>query len=328
VAASYATGTAISPTDLLQKLVAWLVAQGWTQNMSQADGGGWRAHLSKNGQYVNLRAIVNSATAWTYQSGTVGYGIGFYLGDGFSSGSAWNAQSGAPLSSGTSNVVGAGMFLPSGAISAYHFFDNGSDHVTVVVERTFGNCAHMGWGPSLVKTGYTSDCWYFYGSSSSYYNVYCPTSPVPGYDQSAAAPMAPNLSYGGGMFANAFVRVDATEFSYRWVGLTINSGTSTGYTGRSALNSLNASGSTTYMTEFPAIGLMASRAWQTAFPGALLLPLHCFLRSLNARWIPLGYPPTVFYCGAVGHGFESGDIYTVGGVNYMLFPGFVVLKAA
>jgi hypothetical protein len=328
MAASYATGTATDPIDLLQKLVTWLVAQGWTSNMSAADGGGWRAHLSKGGQYVNLRAIVNSAAAWNYQYSTAGYGIGLYLGDGFSSGAAWNAQSGAPLSSGTSNPVGAGMFLPSGAIYAYHFFDNGSDHVTVVVERTFGNCAHMGWGPSLVKTGYTSDYWYFYGSSSSYFNVYCSTSPVPGYTETAAAPMVTTLLYSAALMANAFVRVDATEFSYRWAGFSNGSGTYSGYTGRSALSVLNVSGFTSLWDEFPSIGLMKDRAWQTAFPGALLLPLHCFLRSISARWIPVGYPPTVFYCGAVGHGFESGDIYTVGGVNYMLFPGFVVLKAA
>jgi hypothetical protein len=328
MAASYSTGTASDPRDLVEQLSAWLVAQGWTWLYSAAVGSGFREHLSKGGIFVHLRSIENENNAWTYQSSTPGYGLGFYIGDGFNSALAWNAQSGAPLSSGTSNLVGAGMFLPSGPISAYHFFDDGFDNITIVVERTFGNCVHMGWGPSLVKTGYASDFWYFYGSAPSYYNAYAPYSPIPGYDQSADAPMAPTLFNAGALYSNAFVRVDESEFAARWVGFTGSSGTSTGFTGRHALNVFNTSAYTTYMTEIPAIGLMASRAWQTAFPGALLLPLHCFLRSVNARCIPIGYPPTAFYCGAVGHGFESGDIYAVGGVNYMLFPGFAVLKAA
>ncbi len=327
MAASYSTGSASGPTDLLQKLVTWLVAQGWTQDMSQAVGTGWRAHLHKSGQYVNLRAIVNESTAWPYQYSTAGYGIGLYLGDGFNSGLAWNLQSGAPLSSGTSNPVGAGMYLASGAISAYHFFDDGNDHITVVVERTAAVCAHMGWGPSLVKTGYSSDHWYFYGSSPSYYNAFLPGGSFPGYDATAAAPMAHSFYYIG-TYATAFVRTDAAVYSYRWVGFVNSAGTSYGYTGRMGRCALDV---TTYMgnmTELPAIGSMQNRAWQSAFVGALLLPLHCFIQATTARWIPVGYPPTVFFCGAVGHGFASGEVYSVGGVNYMLFPGFAVKKAA
>ena len=47
MAASYQTGIASSPTNLLQTLVAWLMAQGWTVNQSEQEGTGWRAHLVK-----------------------------------------------------------------------------------------------------------------------------------------------------------------------------------------------------------------------------------------------------------------------------------------
>lgn len=327
MAAAYATGTATSPNDLLQKLVAWLVTQAWTQNMSQALGSSWRAHLVKNGQYLNLRSSMNEQNTWATQYAANGYGIGFYLGDGYDGGVAWNLQSGGPLSSGTSNRIGAGMYLPAADISAYHFFDDGNDHITVVIERTFGNCAHMGWGPSLVKTGYTSDHWYFYGSSPSYYNVYLqPSYSWTGYNLTADAPMSHSFYYGG-YSTTAYIRTDVAVFSERWISMSSAAG-SGGYTGRQGRHALDVYGSMTLITEIPQIGGMQARGWQTAFSGALLLPLQCFIQSSLARWIPAGYPPTVFYCGGVGHSFESGDIYTVGGVNYMIFPGFAVLKAA
>ena len=68
MAASYQTGTVAGPTALLQALVTWLVAQGWTSDSSASSGAGWRSHLHKNGLYINLRALVgeagNIATAW------------------------------------------------------------------------------------------------------------------------------------------------------------------------------------------------------------------------------------------------------------------------
>lgn len=326
MAASYSTGTASGPTDLLQKLVTWLIAQGWTQDMSQADGSGWRAHLHKGTEYVNLRAIVNENNAWAYQYSTAGYGLGLYLGDGFSGAAAWKAQSGGPLQSGTSNVIGAGMQLPAGAIAAYHFFDDGNDHVTVVVERTAANCAHMGWGPSLAKTGYSSDYWYFYGSSPSYYNTLIGS--YPGHSATAAAPMAHSFYTAAKVYTNAFVRVDAAVFASRWVGFSEGTQTYEGYTGRPGRCALDVTGYMDNMTELPAIGLMRGRAWQSAFAGALLLPLHAFVQAASARWIPVGHPPTVFFCSGVGHGFASGQVYQVGGLDYMLFDGFAVRKAA
>jgi hypothetical protein len=329
MAASYSTGSATGPTDLLQKLVTWLVAQGWDQNMSQAAGSGWRAHLSKGGQYVNLRSFVNEHADWAYHVATNGYGIGLYLGDGYGSGVAWNLQSGGPLYTGTTDRVGSGMRLPSGAVSAYHFFDDGADHVTVVVERTLANCVHMGWGPSLVKTGYAADYWYFYGSSPSYYSAVDSAESNPGGELTAAAPLAHSYYITSYPLPAGYVRVDASLVADRWVTVADSTSTTTaGYTGALAHSALDARGGVTRMSEIPCIGLMQQRAWQTAFAGALLLPLHLFLLRSTARWMPIGYPPTVFFCAAVGHGFVSGDVYSVGGVDYMVFPGFAVLKAA
>src|SRR5438477_3589060 len=131
MAASYQTGTASSPSNLLQTLATWLTAQGWTVNQSATDASGWRLHVSKNSYFMNLRAAMNE-TIWNTQN-RAGYGIGLYGGTGYSGAAAWNAQAGAPNASGGAIVVGASMNLNSGAIVAYHFLDDGNDHITVVV---------------------------------------------------------------------------------------------------------------------------------------------------------------------------------------------------
>jgi hypothetical protein len=335
MAASYSTNSATGPTDLVQKLVTWLVAQGWTQDASASYGSGWRAHLHKNGQYVNLRAIANEAanisTIWGAGSATAGYGVGLYLGTGYNGSNAFNAQAGGPTDSGGTNPIGAGMFLNSGAIAAYHFLDDGNDHITVVVDRGSGLFSVMGWGPSLVKTGYTNDFWYFYGSVPFYYNAVSPgTGPYPGIEASAAAPMSHSFNEAGSRYATAFVRVDSSLYSGRWVGISDGAQTTQryGYTGKQARCAMDNSNTIANAAEYPKMFPMFARGYQSAFVAALLLPLHCFLNAASARWIPLGYPPTVFHFAGIGHGFTAATVYQVGGLDYLCFPNFAVRKAA
>jgi len=325
MAASYSTGTASGPTDLLQKLVTWLVAQGWTSDSSVSDGSGWRAHLHKSGLYVNMRSAVNEGI-WNYNNFN-GYGIGLYLGDGYSGASNWRSQSGGPIVNGTANQVGAGMLLNSGAITAYHFFDNGSDHIVVVVEKSPGIFCHMGWGPSLVKTGYSTDFPYFWGSASAYYT----TSQYVGQpgDLATSYPPTAPIVQSSNTHSTCYVKVDAGTFAARWISMTnTTSGpTTTGYTGKQARTAADVANVFT-QGEYPSWVNVDSRSWQTAFSGAMLLPFHIYVNTASARWAPIGYPPTTFYCQAVGHGWGAGEVYAVGGVNYMLFPNFAVLKAA
>lgn len=335
MAAAYSTNSATGPTDLLQKLVTFLTGQGWTSDSSVSYGAGWRAHLHKGSQYVNLRAFVNEAsniaTGWNAGSGTAGYGIGIYLGTGYSGAAAWNAQAGGPLDSGGTVRVGAGMYLNSGSVPAYHFFDDGQDNITVVVDRGSGLISHMGWGPTLVKTGFSNDYWYFYGSSPYYQNVAEPGSggPYRGMSVSAAAPMSHSF-YNAGHYATAYVRVDAAVYAAQWVGISDSSGTTSqfGHTGRLGHSANDAIGNTNNASEHPRISMMSARGFQSAFTGAVLLPLHIFCQSAAARWIPIGYPRSVFFCAGVGNGLNSGQIYAVGGVNYLVFQNFAVLKAA
>lgn len=329
MAAAYSTGTATGPVDLLQKLVTWLAAQGWTADANAAEGSGWRAHLHKGSPavYVNLRAAVNEQI-WQYRYAN-GYGIGMNLGDGYSSGAGWNVQSGAPLQYSTAYGIGAGMELASGAVTAYHFFDDGSDHITVVVERTPGLFVHMGWGLTLPPLGFTDPYPYFFGSSPSYMNTGMSGSyPNPGNDLTAATPMSEAHYYPSDYASSAFVRVPSAVYSGRWVGNGYSTGTAAGYTGRIMRSILDTVTNASAIQYTPNYKRVESRAWSVAYPGALILPMHSFVAMSTGRYAPVGYPPDVFYCLASAHGFTAGEVWAVGGVNYMVFPNFVVLKAA
>jgi len=357
MAASYQTGISNSPTNLLQTLVAWLAAQGWTVNQSEQDGTGWRAHLVKAGSlHVNLRAAENERL-WTKGSGGYhdlgdgGYGIGLYLGTGWDSESPWDAQPGGPMRPYDLTTSGCGMNLPQGQISAYHFFDDGNDHITVVIERAAGIFCHMGWGPSLERASLPEPFPYFFASSSARLNT-AETADIltgnrRGIDLTAYPPMSHTDKDSSTMGSStalthctAFVRVDAATFSGRWIGDCKDELEGYGWTGRrmrDALNKCLAAQGGMEEDEYvnyqylwdDGSGGPGERTLQSAFGGALMLPLHCFVEtSPQDRWAPIGYPPTVFWTEAVGNGYSAGDIYQLGGQDYMLFPFFSVRKGA
>lgn len=342
MAAAYQTGTASSPSNLLTTLITWLNAQGWTTDSSATDGSGRRAHLHKSGLYLNFRSAMDEKIfprVSGFRDHGQGYGLGFYLGDGYSGAQPWHNQSGRPklVTPNDPDAFGVGMQLPAGAIAAYHFFDNGSDHVTIVVEKSPGLFVHLGWGPSLVKTGYSTDFPYCFGSSPDYDTTYQGASTQPGHSVTADCPLAHTNQVVGQNWVRCcgLVKVDATTYSLRWIsncfGAQAQEDTffigATGRELRSSLNQTNASG-TGNDGEFPNYRYLKDRAFQSAYTGALLLPLHQFVLNASGRWSPIGYPPSVFYSPAVGHGFAQGQIYAVGGLNYMVFPNFAVRKAA
>jgi hypothetical protein len=330
--ASYQTGISSSPTNLLQAIVTWLVAQGWTEDASGAEGSGWRAHLHKGAVYVNFRAAMNESL-WPkatsgYWDKAAGYGIGLYLGTGFAGAGGWHTQDGRPTRVDTS-TSGCGMNLPSGSVAAYHFFDDGLDNIIIVVERSPGIFVHMGWGLRLVDMGVPEDFPYFFASSSAYQN----TDPNPtasrGINLTSYAPFTNGTVVNYYVNATGFVRVDAATFSGRWVGNGNESTSTFGYTGRFMVNPLNYAGMAAVDKGHPNYNYLIGRTNQAAFADALLLPLHAFiLTDPGARYAPLGYPPNVFWCEAVGSGYAAGEIKQIGGLDYMLFPYFAVRKAA
>ena len=159
---AYQTGSTSSSTDVLQKLVTFLVAQGWTVDRSDVEGAGWRAHLHKGTNYVHLRAN-EFEQPWLIGSVPT-FGVQLYLGSGFNGAAAWNNQTaGAPIAYGQSNPIGVGMQLSAGPFSNYYFFaDPSGNNIVVIVEKTPGLYVYLGWGDSLVKAGAWTGGPYFF----------------------------------------------------------------------------------------------------------------------------------------------------------------------
>ncbi len=339
MAASYQTGISSSPTNLLQTLVTWLTNQGWTLDMSQADGAGWRAHLHKSGVYVNLRSAMNEKI-WHKSTGdwdrALGYGIGLYLGDGHDGGASWVEQPGRPLRIDTpASTSGCGMNLPAGSVAGLSLLRRrpgqrdrrGRDAAPASSSTWAGDCGWPTWAPR--RTSPTSSrAPRPSGTPTPIPGGPCRGSTRPPGRRSPGCPTRTSIDYEAD--AGGFVRVDAATFSGRWVADCTGDDAEDGYTGRFMDGPLNENNyGTTTPQQHPDYAFYVGRTTQTAFAGALLLPMHLFvLTDPGARWAPLGYPPNLFWCEAVGAGYAAGEILQVGGLDYMLFPNFAVRKAA
>jgi hypothetical protein len=189
----------------------------------------------------------------------------------------------------------------------------------------------MGWGPTLVKTGYTSDYWHFYASSPHYYNLVEPGTggPYRGMSLPAAPPMAHGF-YSAGFYATSFVRVDASVFSAQWLGLldSGSAGSSFGATGRAARCAHDATGNMSATTELPKLQTMVSRGYQAAFSGCALAAA-ALLRPGGERPLDPNRLPAL---GLFLRGHRQRARLWPGlrgrGLDYLVFANFAVLKGA
>jgi hypothetical protein len=327
---SYQTGTASSPTNLLQTLVTWLVSIGWTQDMSQADGAGWRAHLHKSGNYVNLRATVNESV-WAGGTQGPGYGLHCYVGTGFSGAAAWNAQAGGPLGNAQTYNVGVGGNLPTGAIQNYYFFgDATGDNGVVVIEATSAIYKVIGWGLSLVKAGTWTGGPYFFGSVSGFYVNYA--SAGPGTTLSSSCPGSDSDFVGA---QNCYIRVDVDTFTGKWIGLSqSNTAAAQGYTGKNGASSVAPALNYALRQLAPRYSdnWIQPDTWQLSQTSSVdaranLLPVHLWaVRDTTGALSLIGSIPNVFSSNGVGNGFSPASEYVLGATTYKMFPNFAVTK--
>jgi hypothetical protein len=318
---AYQTNTAGSPTDLLQKLVAWLALQGWVVDLSASAGtkGGWKAHLHKGSLYVHLRAVqVNSDTGDSFGYGMsyeAGPGIQMYVGSGYTPG-LWQNQPGAPIGVGQTYSVGNAICLPEGVIRAYHFLcDESGDHVRVIVERQAGSFSHLMWGSTLEKLGNWPGGAYFCGGTQGNLGQ---ESPATSTDLPFSVISYRPLGY---------VRVDVDETT-GWAGLAVAGGAANdGATGVCASGLVGKSDDSFNfdLPEYPV--QLLSRTVSTLNSQAALLPAHLFVLRAGGGWSPLGTVPGLFYTRATESGFAVGSTYPLGADSYLLFPGFALRKA-
>lgn len=328
----YVNGTATDPIDLLQQLVTFLAANGWTTDLSTSEGSGWRGHLHNGSQFVHLRAAVNEGP-WL-SNGSTGWSLNLYTGTAFNGSNAWNNQTaGAPIASGGSNPVGVALPLnATGPYTNHYFFcDAGGNNVVVVVEKTPGLYAHLGWGNSLLKAGSWTGGPYIFGSSSGEQQgatFGSAGSNSPGYFSTAICPGANGDVFGLTCF---MVRADVDSFTGQWVSISDNNFNNGGWTGKIGASSIK--GIRAPRLEVPNYGSLVGGQFQdqqtSAQDGrANLLPAISFAQrdGTTTGFSMLGTLPFIFQTNGVGNGFSNASEYLLGSATYKMFPNFCVLK--
>ncbi len=314
------TGSATSNIDLLQQLVAWLVTRGWTSSMSQASGAGWRAHLSKGSVYANFLASRDNDAAWASNvANTLNFALHLYLGTGYNSGAAFNAQAGGPVGSGTSNTVGICAVTGSGAITSYQFLDDGADNIVVVIERTPGVFRYLAWG-TITKFGSWTGGEFFCGSSPGYY---ASTFFEPGA-YSSACPFAT----GGGISTsghNAFLRADVDAFTGKWLSCGSSATVVFGYTGKYGSSGIKGDNDSP-PEDVPNLSLAAQLKLHNTLDGRVItLPITLYGNRDGGGYSALGEVPSLRLCRASEIGGASvGSDLPIGSDTWRVFPGFLV----
>jgi len=333
MAAAYSTGSATDPTDLLTKINTWLVAQGWTTDSFVTDGAGKRMHCHKGANYVNMRSAINEAP-WPNLGGAAFYGIALYMSTAYSGANGWAAQVGGPVKSGGTDLVGASTRLTAGALTAYHLFDDGTDNITIVVERAGSLFTHMGFGVAFAKSGTWTGGPYFYGALAGMFGGTGVTV-MGDSSNSAGAPgayIAPfNINAGLSQGHALFVRVDVDTFTGKWVSCgAVSTVANEGYTGKLGGTGITYDSATVVgPVDYPSYGFLLTGHLVSAFNAqVLLLPVRVHAQRDAGGWSFLGEIPEVFCCRGVGNGWAAASIQSINGKNYMAFPNFAVRKRA
>lgn len=331
MAAAYSTSTASSPSDLLGELNTFLAAQGWTIDLWTSEGSGQKLHAHKGSTYINLRSAMNEVIFPNVQS-AASYGVGLYGGSGHTGGGTWDEEPGAPIEAGGTDTVGSFCRLDSGAVTAYHFFDDGSDNIIAVIERAGEIYTHFGFGISLTKAGsWTGGAYTFSALSSKRANQ----SNLNGdMNNHAGAPFAWSHKTGvptATKYGNAgFVRADVDLFVDKWIGLSGDSTTGAdGYTGKLADSGISYPGNGEYgEDEIPNFELLEDRLTSAFNAQTVLLPIRLYAQRDAGGWSLLGTVPRLFMSDGAGKGFNAAQVYIIDGKNYMMFPNFAVRKLA
>jgi hypothetical protein len=147
---AYETGTATSIDDLLDKLVTFCEANGWTRDDKSSEGTGHRWHAHRGSVYANFRSfIVETLNSEVKFRGASTTGIAFNIGTGYNGATAWYKQVGTPKNAASSWLT-SGISAATGAITAYHFFaQNSGDQIYVVLEVSSGSYRYFGFGSAI-----------------------------------------------------------------------------------------------------------------------------------------------------------------------------------
>lgn len=335
---AFENSAASGASDLLQKLVIFLAANGWTTDLSASDGSGWRAHVHKGGQFVHLRACQNETSQFKSNQGVSGWGICLYAGTAYSSGNDWNdMRTGAPLQSGdATKPVGLACKLLNAAIANYYFFTDASgDNVAVVVQVGSQLYNHFGFGASLEKVGTYTGGQYFFA----------PFDGFQGLDQGATSRAgdcvhlsanAPGANATPFNTTSWFVRADVDAFTGKWVQGSDNVSDQFGYTGKLGGSPIGGETMFNLKTQFPSYfssfgtvpGDFQSHqvSLQDGRANLLRAMLYAQRDGSGPGYSPLGSIPNIRVTSAYGQGFSAAEDYLLGADTWTIFPKFAVKK--
>lgn len=315
---AYETGTSTGPSDLLDKLRVFLVAQGWTVNgwaddtynystPSGIDGTGKRLHVQKNAadgtvMYFNFRSairglVVSNSFATSMSGRYYGEltGIAVNGSTGYNGSSHWDQQPGAPA---FANGV---VELSTVAIPSYHFFADG-DTVNVVVEYGAGKYQFLSFG-CLEKQGAYTGGQFFSGSFASdqfYRNWTVSGWYVPHYFT--------NTDSAGGISGSVYVNVDGTA-SWRKADSTTKEIVMPCVAGQRA--------NATYMR-----GGLCNFFWSKSpnfYNGlAAMGVLYVLLKRSDGNYSLLGWPKNIRSLNIVN--YAAGQELTYGSETWLVFP--------
>lgn len=281
---AYQTGSASSPSGLLDALRTFAVAQGWTQNAwAEVTTGNFWLNLSKGGHYVNFYGQ-NAAGTISLQGATS-----------YNSGAAYNAQPGRI----STNEWSISNDL-TGPYVGHHFF-SGTNHVHVVCQVASGRYVHFGFG-TLTKYGAYTGGEYVFGT-----HWYLNSTTYSGASTSNLHSVPFDADYVGSGAAFSMVRfAEAGASVANWLRFrtTMADGFAVGYSRPGSANSLS---------------MDLVRRQPNTFNGlSVLLPIHCWAARTDGLVSILGAPPEMKQIDISYH--AHGETLTLGTDEWLVFP--------
>ena len=330
----YQTGTSTGPDDLLDKLRAFLLVEGWTVNDFSVDGTGKRLHVMKSFEsgavgYFNLRSAIAEEIFKDAGGSSTITGIGLNGSTGYDAGEDWDEQPGFSQNRNRSNQAG-GVCIVEVSISsipAYYFFTVG-DSVHVAVEVASGELQFMSFG-RLVKQGAYTGGFYFTASYPSYNSDYFIATYGPAYFS------APYVQVGS--FICGYVYIDADSTANWRMAESYAPGTDY----EIAFSGINGAIDTN-QDHLPLASIASF--FQDKSPNfynniAAMCPLYTFLYRSDGNYSIIGWPAGVRFLNTtnysmgqeVTYGSETWKIFRTGNINGVtpeknIYAGFAFLK--
>ena len=334
----YKTGDALDTNAFLQELVSWLSDLGWTAHMNQADGTGWRAHLSKNGMFVNLLIINGNTNPWEHALSSAmptpaanGF-LHFYAGGGYDGGVNWNAQPGGPKGNGQTYTIGYSVPLGATGVESYAFYSDAEDNICVVFKSQPVDAviySNFGWG-RIEKSGEYPGGEYFFAPVSGRGMLYAiSTTSISSFGArlTAHCPCAFDGGAGGNESVQFFLRADVDSFTDKWLSSSRNTNAQN-YTGKNAVSS--APGLNIPPADIASYAGTWRRTVTEATMAVALLPLMLWAPRDAGGYSLMGAVPGIYPTDAASDtragAVEPGTVIQYGEDEYVLYPNFAVKR--